>query len=409
MTPPPPAGTQPAGPDDRVPGMSTTTRPGAEAEFSAFVTASAPGLHRTARLLTGDAHRAEELVQATLVKTYLAWPRARATDPEAYARRVLANQRIDTWRRHRREVLTDPAAVPERPSGARAAADTAADRDEVVRALLTLTPRQRRVVVLRYLVGLSEAEVAADLGVSVGTVKSTASRGLERLRAVLAPAPDATGAATDGEGVAARLRDGAGAPVGAAPARAADVVARAGAVRRRRRALATGALAVVAVVGAVLGAGALGRSAPPPATADWPVYGSPTALAEAADLVVEGTVTAERREDIDIDLGPREDLVAHDVYTVAVERAYRGVAGGEVEVAVAAPAGRPTAEPRLEVGARYVLFLAESFDGRPRHLLNPFEAVHRVADDGSLAPVSAEDSLTLRLTREDLDAMADAP
>lgn len=149
-------------------------------EFAAFMAASTPALARTAWLLCGDAHLADELVQQALVRTYLAWPRARDRDPLAYARRVLANLRIDTWRRRRREVLVDPVDLPHgaAPSGA----DRLADRDRLVRALATLTTRQRRVVVLRHLEGLSETEVADDLGVSVGTVKSTASRALARLR-----------------------------------------------------------------------------------------------------------------------------------------------------------------------------------------------------------------------------------
>ncbi|VTR77107.1 RNA polymerase sigma-E factor [Cellulomonas hominis] len=161
-----------------VPGRATAA--GRDAEFAAFMTTAAPALARTAWLLCGDAHQADELVQQALVRTYLAWPRARERDPLAYARRVLANLRIDTWRRRRREVLVDPVDLPHgaAPSGA----DRQADRDQLVRALATLSARQRRVVVLRHLEGLSEAEVADDLGVSVGTVKSTASRALARLR-----------------------------------------------------------------------------------------------------------------------------------------------------------------------------------------------------------------------------------
>ncbi|HEY0187778.1 MAG TPA: SigE family RNA polymerase sigma factor [Cellulomonas sp.] len=161
-----------------------------DTEFAAFMAEAAPTLARTAWLLCGDAHQADELVQQALVRTYLAWGRARERDPLAYARRTLANLRIDTWRRRRREVLTDPAEVPERAEAG--AADRIADRDQLVRALALLTSRQRRVVVLRHFDGLSEREVAADLGISVGTVKSTSSRGLERLRTALAPTTDPT-------------------------------------------------------------------------------------------------------------------------------------------------------------------------------------------------------------------------
>jgi RNA polymerase sigma-70 factor (sigma-E family) len=164
------------------------TRTDQDAEFTAFVASAKGELGKTAWLLTGDAHLAAELVQDALVRTYVAWPRARQTDPLAYARRVLANSRIDMWRRRRREVLSAPATFPD---SARVNESIVVEhRDELVRALARLTTRQRRVVVLRYLVGLTEREVAADLGVSVGAVKSQASRGLSLLRAHLGPLDD---------------------------------------------------------------------------------------------------------------------------------------------------------------------------------------------------------------------------
>jgi RNA polymerase sigma-70 factor (sigma-E family) len=161
-----------------------------EAEFTAFVQDATPALARTAWLLCGNQHQAEELVQQALTRTYLSWAAAKRRDPLAYARRTLANQRIDTWRRRRREVLVAPEDVPDASSAS--LSDQHAERDQLVRALATLTTRQRRIVVLRHLEGLSEREVADDLGVSLGTVKSTASRGLAQLRAVLShpgPAP----------------------------------------------------------------------------------------------------------------------------------------------------------------------------------------------------------------------------
>ncbi|MCL1869272.1 MAG: SigE family RNA polymerase sigma factor [Promicromonosporaceae bacterium] len=159
------------------------------------MTAAAPQLARTAWLLCGDVHPADELVQQALMRTYVAWDKACEREPLAYARRVLANLRIDLWRRRRREVLLDAADLPDHGRGGEES--RLADRDRLVRALATLTVRQRRIVVLRHLVGLSEQEVAADLGVSLGTVKSTASRGLAQLRSVLdaagptdSPAPE---------------------------------------------------------------------------------------------------------------------------------------------------------------------------------------------------------------------------
>lgn len=157
---------------------------GRDAEFTAFVVEHRKTLLRAAWLLVGDAHRAEELAQQALERTYVAWPRARTGDPLAYARRILVNLRTDTWRRRRREVLVEPSEIVEH-GGAYRDADRAGDRDRLARALATLTEKQRRIVVLRYLMDLSEAEVADDLSVSVGTVKSTASRALADLRAAL--------------------------------------------------------------------------------------------------------------------------------------------------------------------------------------------------------------------------------
>jgi len=164
-----------------------TARPKGErdAEFAEFMVGAIGPLQRSAYLLCGDAHRADELTQHALERTYRAWPRARQGDPLSYARRVLVNLRIDGWRRTRREVLTDPHTLPER-----AAAWTDPDhahRDEVLRALLMLPLKQRRVVVLRYLLDLSEEQVAAELDIPRGTVKSTASRALLRLRSTLEP------------------------------------------------------------------------------------------------------------------------------------------------------------------------------------------------------------------------------
>jgi len=149
-----------------------------EREFAEFFRVAKDPLYRMAYLLSGDPHRAEDLVQQTFERTWRSWRSARRDDPLVWARRILANLRVDTWRRTRREVLTgiDADAATESGEG------VVDGRDAVVRALLTLPVKQRRIVVLRNLLELSEAEVAAELGVSVGTVKSTASRALARLR-----------------------------------------------------------------------------------------------------------------------------------------------------------------------------------------------------------------------------------
>ncbi|WP_245885754.1 SigE family RNA polymerase sigma factor [Xylanimonas oleitrophica] len=154
-----------------------------DAEFVAFVEASGPVLRRVAMLLAGDLHRGEELLQATLERTYRSWSRARDGDPLVYARRILANLRIDTWRRTRRELLLTADEMPERGNGDET--HHVALRDELTRALLLLPVKQRRVVVLRHLLDLSEAEVAEELGLPRGTVKSAGSRGLATLREAL--------------------------------------------------------------------------------------------------------------------------------------------------------------------------------------------------------------------------------
>src|SRR5690606_4168320 len=158
-------------------------------EFTAFMREAKGPLHRMAFLLSGDAHRAEELTQQTFERCYRHWHKARQGDPLVYARRVLANLRIDTWRRTRREILTGPDDLPQdavaAPRSARTPTRTVDDRDAVVRALLRLPVKQRRVVVLRHLLDLSESEVSSELGIPLGTVKSTASRGLAHLRTIL--------------------------------------------------------------------------------------------------------------------------------------------------------------------------------------------------------------------------------
>lgn len=151
-------------------------------EFLEFVRTSGRYLLRTALLLCGDPVRAEELVQATYERTYRSWRAARNGDPQAYARRVLVNLRVDGWRRTRREVVVDPGVLPE-PAGADNTGAVVA-RNDVVRALARLPLAQRRVVVLRHLLDLTETEVAQELEISVGTVKSHHARGIARLREI---------------------------------------------------------------------------------------------------------------------------------------------------------------------------------------------------------------------------------
>lgn len=146
-----------------------------DAEFEDFVRQASPALLRTAWFICGDPHQAEDLVQQALVKVFARWGRLRTQNPVAYARRCLLNQHIDD-RRRGREHLTD--RLPERGVTDPEPEDT----HDLAATLSALPMRERQVVVLRHYVGLTEAEVADTLGVSLGTVKSSASRGLARLR-----------------------------------------------------------------------------------------------------------------------------------------------------------------------------------------------------------------------------------
>ncbi|MCW2793125.1 MAG: polymerase subunit sigma-70 [Nocardioides sp.] len=156
------------------------TRERPTTDFESWLSAREPALQRTALLLTGDPHSAQDLVQTTLAKLYLAWDRIDDHEHvDAYARRVLVNEHRSAWRRpwRRREVVTD--AVPDRDLPAPGYDDA---HDAVWAFVATLPPRQRAVIVLRYYEDLTEAETADVLGIAVGTVKSQASRAIASLR-----------------------------------------------------------------------------------------------------------------------------------------------------------------------------------------------------------------------------------
>jgi len=149
-------------------------------EFSEWMAARQGALVRTAYLLTGSQHAADDLVQTTLTKLYLAWDRISDRQHiDAYARRALVNEHRSTWRRtsRRLEVLSD---TPPEAGHEPAAYD--GEREAVWHFVQTLPPRQRAVIVLRYYEDLSEAEIADLLGISTGTVKSQSSRALASLR-----------------------------------------------------------------------------------------------------------------------------------------------------------------------------------------------------------------------------------
>ena len=150
-------------------------------EFTDFVMGYQGKMVRLAELLTGDRGRAEDLAQDGFGKAYAAWNRIRDGDPAAYVRRCIVNANTDWWRRRFRYEQPVPQ-VPEGLVQVDLAANTAA-RDVVLRALARLTSRERAVVALRFYLDLSEIQIAEELGISPGTVKSAASRALAKLRA----------------------------------------------------------------------------------------------------------------------------------------------------------------------------------------------------------------------------------
>ncbi|MFC4907036.1 SigE family RNA polymerase sigma factor [Actinomadura gamaensis] len=150
-----------------------------------FVAARGPALLRSAFLLTGDRHLAEDLVQTALVKVAPRWRRvADDGDPEPYVRKILYHEHLNWWRRRGRHVY--PSAAPPEPAGHPDIADGAVRSMLLGQALGKLTARQRAMIVLRFYEDRSESETAQLLGCSVGTVKSQTHRALARLR-VLEP------------------------------------------------------------------------------------------------------------------------------------------------------------------------------------------------------------------------------
>jgi RNA polymerase sigma-70 factor (sigma-E family) len=174
------------------PALSPRPAATARSEFEEWMAARQHRLLRTAYLLTGEVHAAEDLTQTTLAKVYLAWDRVSAAESvDAYARRMLLNEHTSTWRRlwRQREVLSDTSkhevpVAPEQYDGV---------GEALWEAVRGLPERQRAVVVLRYYEQLSEKETAEALGISPGTVKSQASRALATLRGRLGSRTDLAG------------------------------------------------------------------------------------------------------------------------------------------------------------------------------------------------------------------------
>ena len=161
-------------------------RPADERDFVDYVAARLPALHRTAFLLCGDPHRADDIAQATATTLYHQWRRVRAADnPDAYVHRILVRKYLDEkrlgWARVRL-MASPPAGEPE------PAASGIEDRDELRTALAELPRAQRTALVLRFLCDLSVADTATAMRCSTSNVKGHTARGLLALRRILAPA-----------------------------------------------------------------------------------------------------------------------------------------------------------------------------------------------------------------------------
>ena len=163
-------------------------------DFAEFVGARWASLYRLAYLLAASPTGAEDLLQTTLEKAYVNWPRiSKMGFPEAYVRRMLANTLVSS----RRRAWIGEQAWDKLPETADASAEVPVlDRSLIWPLVCALPDRQRAVIVLRYYEDLSEREIAAVMGTSAGTVKSQAARALRRLAGLLA-SPSGAAAATD--------------------------------------------------------------------------------------------------------------------------------------------------------------------------------------------------------------------
>jgi RNA polymerase sigma-70 factor (sigma-E family) len=174
------------------PAVSVLTRRAADtresrtsSEFAAVFAAHHAEALRLAFLLCGDRHRAEDITADAFLKLYRRWSRGGIDNTRAYLRRCVVNEVNSKFRRlavERREAAKRSGD----DRGARSPEDQLADADAIAAALAALPQRQRMAVVLRYFADLPEREAAELLGVSVGTVKSSVSRGLDRMRTLLA-------------------------------------------------------------------------------------------------------------------------------------------------------------------------------------------------------------------------------
>ena len=156
-----------------------------DSEFTELVEVAWPGLYRTAYLLTGDRHQAEDLLQDALARTCVRWSSIRDKGAaDAYVRQAMVRQMSRQWPRRKREVPADELPEPSYDGGL----DVRADHLDLWAAVRRLPPRMRAVLVLRFLEDLSVEATARELGCSAGSVKSQTHHALARLRAAL---PDA--------------------------------------------------------------------------------------------------------------------------------------------------------------------------------------------------------------------------
>ena len=155
--------------------------PAWESAYRDFFVARQRSLMRTAYAILGSWPAAEDAVQTAFTQLYVHWPRIQPGAVDAYARRTVVNTCFRMTKVRNRETVTDRL-----PDGTHGGADSSLARLDLVTALLTLPPRARAVVALRFLDDLSVAEVASVLGVAEGTVKSQTARALDRLQSVLA-------------------------------------------------------------------------------------------------------------------------------------------------------------------------------------------------------------------------------
>lgn len=155
----------------------------ADEAFAGFVRGTQRRVVHFAELLTRDRGRAEDLAQHAYSKAYASWGKLAGGDPEAYVRRCIVNAHTDWWRR-RSWIERPSSAVPESVDAAvEDPARGLSERDAVLHALAKLTERERAVIALRYYLDMTEVQIAAELGLRPGTVKSTAARALAKLRA----------------------------------------------------------------------------------------------------------------------------------------------------------------------------------------------------------------------------------